>query len=465
MRRPAAGSSGSLVSLFTGAGGLDLGLEQAGFTTVAASELEHHACETLRANQLLGSMPQRDMARWFELQLAQRCYKSAPPEAVAALRGRLEAGRGTHSYLEHAAVLEGDVRKLTSDDLMQAAQVSRGELDLMAGGPPCTTFSRSGKRETVEHAVGQLFLDFVRLVDGVRPRWVLFENVKGLAQSKTTVWRYICGVCGLATHPPFDESREPPTSTANAPACGCGSTKTTWEVTKEKRGGSLDLIVAEFERIGYRCDWRVLNAADFGAPQQRERIFLVGSRDDERFEWPQPTHTKPTSRPAPSLPTLFATADHLRPWVTMREALWREGHPVFGDLSESAVLWIKNLVRPHAEPVTWTLDRPAPTVGAHQAAKFALAPDGVPPEQLRRQQWHTRGRRQRDFPPVAVKHEYLTDEDLLRLQTFPPSWYLYGTRMQRAFQVGNAVPCVLARSLGASLLRSGVSSLELSSAA
>jgi DNA (cytosine-5)-methyltransferase 1 len=83
---------------------------------------------------------------------------------------------------------------------------------------------------------------------------------------------------------------------------------------------------------------------------------------------------------------------------------------------------------------------------------LSIAPFGVPEEQLARQQWHVKGKRQGDFPPVAVEHEYLTDEELLRLQTFPPQWYLYGTRMERARQIGNAVPLVLAHAVGCALL-------------
>ncbi|NJM39112.1 MAG: DNA cytosine methyltransferase, partial [Akkermansiaceae bacterium] len=82
----------------------------------------------------------------------------------------------------------------------------------------------------------------------------------------------------------------------------------------------------------------------------------------------------------------------------------------------------------------------------------AIAPFGVPEAQLFRQQWHTLGRRQGDTPPVFVEHEYLTDLELMRLQTFPDNWYLYGTRMERAFQIGNAVPPVLARVVGEALV-------------
>jgi DNA (cytosine-5)-methyltransferase 1 len=153
------------------------------------------------------------------------------------------------------------------------------------------------------------------------------------------------------------------------------------------------------------------------------------------------------------LPLLTNDSSTLKPWVTIREILWQDGHPQFGILEpQRAVLWVKNVVRPHAEPVTWTLDRCAPTVGAHQGAKLAIAPEGVPEEQLLRQQWHTKGKRQGDMPPVAVKHAYLSDQELLRLQTFPPDWYLYGTRMERAFQIGNAVPPRLAEAVGRAIL-------------
>jgi DNA (cytosine-5)-methyltransferase 1 len=63
------------------------------------------------------------------------------------------------------------------------------------------------------------------------------------------------------------------------------------------------------------------------------------------------------------------------------------------------------------------------------------------------------GRRQRDLPPVVVEHAMLSDAELLLLQTFPPNWYLYGTRMERAFQIGNAVPPLLAMAVGRAILK------------
>src|SRR3546814_21118711 len=119
---------------------------------------------------------------------------------------------------------------------------------------------------------------------------------------------------------------------------------------------------------------------DFGAPQSRERLIIIGSRDEESFDWPDPTYAKETNSEA--VFDLFESRpSSLLPWKTMREAIFADGHTSYGKLDDRAVLWVKNVVRPHDEPVTWSLDRVAPTVGAHQAAKFAIAPSGVPEQQ------------------------------------------------------------------------------------
>jgi DNA (cytosine-5)-methyltransferase 1 len=438
-----------LISLFTGAGGLDLGLENAGFETLVANEIEPSACETLRANQTLSNLPEGGFKAWFSQQAAQRCYKGADPAAMRKLAARLKPAVGSHRYLSEAKIVEKDVREVTSEDLMGLAGVARGELDLIAGGPPCQPFSRAGKRETVETDTGKLFREFVRIVDDLRPRWFLFENVKGLVLSKTELLETACKSCGHTGLVPF-ELRGEPLKDGKVPCRNCAGFKTTI-VRRMKRGGSLDIILNEFEAIGYKCYAQVLNAADFGAPQTRERLIIVGSRDQEPFDWPEETHIKGGEKSAQ--PELFGSVGSRKPWRSMYEALWEKGHFEFGKLDKSkAVLWVKNVVRPHAEPVTWSLDRPSPTIGAHQAAKLAMAPDGIPPEQLARQQWHSLGRRMRDSPPVDVKHAYLSDEELITLQTFPPCWYFYGTRMQRAAQIGNAVPPILAEAVGRAII-------------
>jgi DNA (cytosine-5)-methyltransferase 1 len=445
----------TLISLFTGAGGLDLGLEQAGFETLFANEIEPYACESLRANRVLRSLAPAEFDGWFNVQITQqRCYRDMQLAESARLRRRLLRAVTKETYLGHAHIVERDIRALPAREVLDAIGSKPGEVDLLAGGPPCQPFSRAGKRELVDCDTGQLFREFVRMVTDLKPRWFLFENVKGLVLHKADVASQRCPSCKDVTLVEFarrDSIKEADQITANCISCGYFGPQTlVWE---KRRAGSLDIIQSEFERAGYTCSSIILNAADFGAPQHRERLFIVGSRDGEKLVWPTPAYGDLDAKRR-TIPTLFDRLDVERPcWRTVNDALYGNGHWRYGQLDPAkVVLWVKNVVRPHDEPVTWTLDRPAPTIGAHQSAKLAIAPFGVPEEQLYRQQWHVLGRRQGDTPPVDVEHEYLTDEELLTLQTFPSSWYLYGTRMQRAFQIGNAVPPVLARLVGDAIL-------------
>lgn len=439
----------SLISLFAGAGGLDIGLEIAGFKAVVVNELQPHACATLRENRRLSKIKSDEFLVWFEQQMLQKCWRNAPEQTTRSLKTRLQADLPRSKFLQSAEIVECDIRSLSSEDILIAGKMKPGEVCLVAGGPPCQPFSRAGKRESVEVADGRLFLEFVRVVNDLRPRWFLFENVKGLILTATDVVTADCIKCENRRTVSFEERRMYLAGEEQSAVCrACGCSDVTLHAER-KRGGSLDIILNEFEAIGYTCQHAVLNAADYGAPQIRERLIIIGSRDEELFIWPRRTHgNKATSKALPLFPE-----KSLAQWISIREALWQEGHPQYGTLDEAkSVLWVKNVVRPHDEPVTWSLDRPSPTIGAHQSAKLAIAPFGVPSEQLARQQWHTLGRRQSDLPAVPVEHAYLSDLELLRLQTFPENWYLHGTRMERAFQIGNAVPVTLARVLGEAIM-------------
>lgn len=445
----------NLISLFAGAGGLDLGLEMAGFTTRIANELEAHACETLRKNQEIARMQPDELGAFIQDAATQRCYKGLSQQELIQQFSRLHSHART-PVLAEAQILGGDIRNIRSAEF--ASRLQGEELFCIAGGPPCQPFSKAGKQKSLDCTKnGDLFNEFVRLVRDLRPRWFIFENVKGLTFTKTEVLYYACRSCHTVSLAPFSIRQDFKSGDTTATTCEhCGGTDTVWKLVNES-GGSLKIILNEFRKAGYACQTAVLNAADYGAAQIRERLFIVGNNAGKQIHWPEPTHGRSTTAPTASAQTdLFAndsTPDR-RPWVSIHEALWSKGHPVYGKLDRSrAELWVKNVVRPHDEPVTWSLDRPAPTIGAHQGPKLAIAPRGVPEAQIYRQQWHTRGRRQGDTPPVYVEHQYLSDEELLILQTFPSWWYLHGTRMQRAFQIGNAVPPLLGKLIGTAILQ------------
>ena len=378
---------------------------------------------------------------------SQRCLSRLSDNEIDEFFRRITETKSRPKLLQNCEIVEGDIRKLSSAQVKTKLQKP---LFCIAGGPPCQPFSKAGKQESLDcKKNGTLFFEFVRLVRDLSPEWFIFENVKGLTFTKTDVLYTICSDCSAKELANF-KARQDYNKTASPNCQRCKSSNTKWLLSREA-GGSLKIILNEFRKSGYHCHSKTLNSADFGVPQYRERLFIVGSRDNHPFAWPSPTHRRPQA--ASSQQLLFeeqhaSLPDH----VTMREALWPHKHPHSGPIKDQSRLWVKNVVRPHDEPVTWTLNRPSPTIGAHQSAKLAFAPHGIPEAQKKRQQWATRGQKQGDTPPVAVEHQYLTDEELLVLQSFPRWWYLHGTRMQRAFQIGNAVPPLLAQKIGESVL-------------
>jgi DNA (cytosine-5)-methyltransferase 1 len=206
-RRPIA------VDLFAGAGGLSLGLEQAGFDVVTAVEYDPVHAATHEFN-----FPRTKVL----------CADVSKPLAPSVLLAAVGVGMVAHEH---------DLAKWD------------GQLDLIAGGPPCQGFSFIGKR-LVDDTRNELVFHFFRLVSALRPRYFVMENVPGMA-----------------------------------------------------KGGHRSILaelIAEFEEAGYRFPdenkYRVLNAADFGVPQERHRLFLFGTLEGQEVTATPPT---PTVRPVP----------------------------------------------------------------------------------------------------------------------------------------------------------------------
>lgn len=133
-------------SLFTGAGGLDIGLEAAGWTSVYASDIDRAAVDTLLANSRRGLRDQAHLA---------------------------------DAYIERA-----DVRGLRGKEILAKAGVARGRLPLLVGGPPCQSWSSAGHQHGLLDPRGQLFEDFIRLAGELDVRWLMFENVRGLLTAR-----------------------------------------------------------------------------------------------------------------------------------------------------------------------------------------------------------------------------------------------------------------------------------------
>lgn len=208
-----------VISLFSGAGGLDIGFDQAGFRTAVLVELDPACCQTLRKN-----MP-------------------------------------------GVPVLEGDLSQIKTSQILSTAGLKPLEAALVIGGPPCQSFSLAGKRMGLDDPRGRLVLEFIRVVREALPKAFVMENVRGLMN---------------------------------------------WE-----KGKALDAILNEAQvpipfggkTYAYHVDYKILNAADYGAPQFRERVFVVGNRVDRDFVFPERQY-------GPG-----GGAAEMRPYRTVRDAI------------------------------------------------------------------------------------------------------------------------------------------------
>jgi DNA (cytosine-5)-methyltransferase 1 len=326
------------IDLFAGAGGLSLGLGRAGLVPVAASEMDEDSLRT-----------------------------------YTAAHGRYHGGTPLR-------VFDGDVARHSFTSL-------RGEVAVVAGGPPCQPYSLGGLRLGGGDRRDGL-PQFVRAVREIGPEAFLMENVPGLA------------------------------SGAQVPR--------------------LRALLAELADLGFEVGWRVLHAADYGVPQRRQRLLIVGTRRPG-FTWPVPTH----GVGAP------------RPWVRAG-CLLDAGKP-FGEPNLTQVTYARN---PDLRPSPWDGHlwngggRPinpaglAPTLLASMGGNKTPWLDGG--DVVARYHAHLAGG---GLPRAGVVPgaRRITAEEAAVIQTLPPDMPWAGRRSSRYRQIGNAVPVRLAQAVGEAL--------------
>jgi DNA (cytosine-5)-methyltransferase 1 len=274
--------------------------------------------------------------------------------------------------------------------------LAREPIDLIVGGPPCPPYSKSrfyrkekprALRDDLAWETINGYLDTLRLLE---PRAFLLENVAGLA----------------------------------------------YKVHRE----ALDLILRDAEEAGYRCTWRVVNAADHGVPQIRERLILVGVRDGV-FTFPAPTHAK--------IPSEHSLNADLPGWRTAGEVLSdldsEENADDTGHFAGGQFHHLLRQVPPGDNYLYFTEKRGHPEPVFKWRSRYwsfllKLSPD-LP-------SWTIQARRSNNMGPFHWRNRILRIEEVKRLQTFPDEWKLAGTVEQQWRQVGNAVPPLLAQRFG-----------------
>jgi DNA (cytosine-5)-methyltransferase 1 len=341
------------IELFSGAGGLALGIHAAGFKHRALYEWNASAVETLRYNQKMG-----------------------------------------HPSLEGCEISRADVRDIDFSKY-------RG-IDLVAGGPPCQPFSMGGKAAGMND-VRDMFPQAIRAVAEARPRAFIFENVRGLLRPAFS--NYVEFIKLRMEFPEFPISEN-----------------TSWDRNlsrlqrhKEQGGKSSD-------GLRYRVHIHQANAADYGVPQQRHRVFFIGFRSDSNTDWsfPSATHNDGSS------------VGKMSAWRTLSEAISDLPAPSDKVHKKCHNHVLQNGAKSYPGHTGSSLDRPAKALkaGAH----------GVPG-----------GENMILFPNGQVR--YLTVRESARVQTFPDNYVFLGSWTEAMRQLGNAVPVQLAEIVGRSVAK------------
>ncbi len=314
-----------------------------------------------------------------------------------------------------------DIKEFGIKDLEKDFNIKKGEIDLIIGGPPCQAYSTVGKR-LIDDPRGKLFQEYYRVLKELDPKVFLFENVKGLLSMK--------------------------------------------------KGELIETIVSLFKSLNYKIKYKVLNAADYGVPQIRERVIIVGTKLKYEFKYPKPTHS--------SYENIFG----LKPYLTLSEAISdlpfiKSGEESFDYASEPKNEF-QRLMRKNAPEKL--MDHNAPKNNSKLIKLMELLPDGGTPkdlpEELRpksgfgntycRLWWNrpsttiTRNlstpSSSRCIHPKAPRP--LTTREGARIQCFPDDYKFYGSRSSKNLQIGNAVPTFLSIALKDAIKKHFDNSLE-----
>lgn len=314
------------IELFAGAGGLALGLEQAGIQTLEYVEFDKTCCETLKTNR--------------------PCWN----------------------------VICDDIHKVDFSPY-------KGKVDIVTGGFPCQAFSFAGKKLGFDDTRGTLFHEFARCVQEVRPKMFLAENVRGLVS--------------------------------------------------HDKGKTLSTIISVLESLGYNTQWKILNACYYGVGQKRERIVIVGIRNDLDIHFDYPVADKN--------------------WKTLRDAL-KDCPQSIGEIYSEKKRKVLDLVPPGG---CW-IDLPEDIAKEYMGKSYYSG--GGRRGMARRISWDepsltltcspSQKQTERCHPEETRP---FTVREYARIQSFPDDWTFSGGISDQYKQIGNAVPVELARRIGVQL--------------
>jgi DNA (cytosine-5)-methyltransferase 1 len=360
----------TVIDLFCGAGGLSEGFQQAGFEVRAGQDIDAAAGLT---------------------------FAEAHPKAT---------------------FISGPVQDVSVRQLLQASGLLRGELDVLVGGPPCQGYSVYNHQRGVHDPRAGLFREYLRIVEGLQPRWLVMENVSG--------------------------------------------------ITSIAGGRIVREIQDRMRRLGYHVEMRLLRAEEFGLPQERRRMFFVATRTTRSVFFPKPTHG-----PAPGQRPFVTIWDAISDLPRLVNGEQKDEHPYRtkpGNAYQASLREGASKVVNHSAPrlAAVNVERMShiPPGGSWRDIPVHLLPEGM--KRAKRSD-HTKryGRPEKSQLACTILTKcdlhwgaYIHPEqdrsfsvrEAARLQGFPDRFHFRGSRTEQFVQVGNAVPPPLGKAVADALL-------------
>lgn len=298
--------------------------------------------------------------------------------------------------------LIGDINQYEPEEILRLAGVPEGrKVDVIFGGPPCQAFSTAGARRALNDERGNVFLRYIEVVEKIRPTYVVIENVRGL----------------LSAPYPYKDIEEP------------------------IKGGALCVILDRLKVAGYTISFELYNAANFGAPQIRERVVMIGKLGSEKVPYLTPTHEEKDE---------FG----LKAWRTLNDAVAdiedKEQHYV--EFPEKRLKFYRML----KQGQYWK-DLPEEAQKEAMGAKLKLG--GGKTGFYRRLSFNKPSPTlvtDPTMPATDLAHPTedrpLSVEEYARIQEFPDDWVICGPIKEQYRQIGNAVPVKLGEAIARTII-------------
>ena len=350
------------VELFAGSGGLGTGFSNAGFNIISANDVWEPAGKTYVAN---------------------------------------------HPNVKY---IVKDIAQLTGDELLDGTGYKKTDVDVIIGGPPCQGFSTLGKR-FIDDPRNKLFKEYVRIVNEIRPKFFVMENVSGILSMEG--------------------------------------------------GKVLENILKSFTEIGYKLEYKLLNAAEYGVPQQRERTIFIGTRLDIKIRYPEKTHSLTGEGGYKKALTLWDAIGDLPQSDTEEIKLYTE-HPKndFQKFIRNGATELVNHKPPVHNEKAKNMMRYIPIGKSAWDVKETMPKEYMPTSGY----GNTYARLNANEPGMTITrnfacisssrciHPYLnrglTAREAARIQTYPDDYIFLGSKTDIHIQIGNSVPPILAEKIG-----------------